>query len=100
MEKGIAHYRLEEVKRLIDEGMVRATKSAFEGARDVRIFSLADMLKTVAQLSNHDLHKSMTTFADHRIWQDVYHSKTDLGLAVYIKLTIADGLLIVSFKEL
>ncbi len=100
MEKSTAHYRLDDVRRLIDEGMARATKSAFETAREVQIFCLDDMLKIVCKLSSRDLHKSMTTFADHRVWQDVYHGQTDAGLAVYIKLTIADGLLIVSFKEL
>ena len=42
----------------------------------------------------------MTTHADHRIWQDVYHAKIDSGRDVYLKLTVIDGVLIVSFKEL
>lgn len=41
----------------------------------------------------------VTTHADHRIWQDVYRAKTSAG-AVYLKLTVVDDLLIVSFKEL
>lgn len=41
----------------------------------------------------------MTTHADHRIWQDVYCPDTCMG-AVYLKLTVTDDLLIVSFKEL
>jgi len=45
-------------------------------------------------------HKSMTTHADYRIWQDVYHTKTASGNEVYLKLTVIDGVLIVSFKEL
>lgn len=41
----------------------------------------------------------MTTHANHRIWQDVYRPATDLG-EIYLKLTILDDVLIVSFKEL
>jgi motility quorum-sensing regulator / GCU-specific mRNA interferase toxin len=40
----------------------------------------------------------MTTHADHTIWQDVYHPTTTAG-DVYLKLTVIDDLLIVSFKE-
>ncbi len=42
----------------------------------------------------------MTTYADHRVWQDVYHAKTTGGAEVYLKLTVIDDVLIVSFKEL
>jgi motility quorum-sensing regulator / GCU-specific mRNA interferase toxin len=41
----------------------------------------------------------MTTYADHRIWQDVYHAKAPMG-EIYVKLTVIDDVLIVSFKEL
>ena len=47
-----------------------------------------------------NFHKSMTTHADYRIWQDVYHTKTASGDEVYLKLTVIDDVLIVSFKEL
>jgi motility quorum-sensing regulator/GCU-specific mRNA interferase toxin len=42
----------------------------------------------------------MTTHADHRIWQDVYHAVTPGGAEIYIKLTVMADVLIVSFKEL
>jgi motility quorum-sensing regulator/GCU-specific mRNA interferase toxin len=41
----------------------------------------------------------MTTHADYRLWQDVYRPKTPAG-EVYLKLTVIDDVLIVSFKEL
>lgn len=47
-----------------------------------------------------DFYKSMTTYADHRIWQDVYHAKTANSADAYLKLTVIDDVLIVSFKEL
>jgi motility quorum-sensing regulator/GCU-specific mRNA interferase toxin len=58
-----------------------------------------DMLKVVAALTPADFHKSMPTHADHRIWQDIYRPRTPAG-EVYLKLTVMDDVLIVSFKEL
>ena len=46
-----------------------------------------------------DSHKSMTAHADHRIWHDVYRPVTEVG-EVYLKLTVINDVLIVSFKEL
>jgi motility quorum-sensing regulator / GCU-specific mRNA interferase toxin len=88
------------VKALVEAGAVRATASAYQGALALGIEDLAGMCAVVLSLSASDLHKSMTTHADHRIWQDVYHAKTTCGDAVYLKLTIIDDVLIVSFKEL
>jgi len=53
----------------------------------------------VLALTPSDFYKSMTTHADHRIWQDVYRAETANG-EVYLKLTVIDDVLIVSFKEL
>jgi len=52
----------------------------------------------VGGLTKADLYKSMTTHADHKIWQDVYRPVVD-GVAVYLKITVLDDVLIVSFKE-
>lgn len=51
-------------------------------------------------LTSAGFYKSMTTHTDHRIWQDVYHGKTANGDEVYLKLTVINDVLIVSFKEL
>ena len=53
----------------------------------------------VMALDSADFTKSMTTHADHRIWQDVYKPSTQVG-DVYLKLTVIDDVLIVSFKDL
>jgi motility quorum-sensing regulator/GCU-specific mRNA interferase toxin len=42
----------------------------------------------------------MTTHADHRIWQDVYKVLNPSGSDIYLKLTVVDDVLIVSFEEL
>jgi motility quorum-sensing regulator / GCU-specific mRNA interferase toxin len=41
----------------------------------------------------------MTTHEDHRVWQDVYCPSMSVG-GLYVKLTVIDDVLIVSFKEL
>ena len=78
---------------------MRATGSAFIGARELGINDLAGMCGVLISLGQDDFYKSMTTHADHRIWQDVYHTKTTDGIGVYVKLTVIDDVLIVSFKE-
>ena len=61
-------------------------------------FELSQMLEVVMALTPADFYKSMTTHADHRVWQDVYHAAAN-GYSLYVKLTVIDDLLIVSFKE-
>ena len=73
---------------------------AFSGARELGINDLAGMCDVVMSLTIANFYKSMTTYADHRIWQDVYHAETTGGDEVYLKLTVIDDVLIVSFKEL
>ena len=57
------------------------------------------MLSVLMALTPDDFYKSMTTHADHKVWQDVYRPATHAG-DVYLKLTVIDDVLIVSFKEL
>jgi motility quorum-sensing regulator/GCU-specific mRNA interferase toxin len=42
----------------------------------------------------------MTTHADHRIWQDVYHAICPNGRSAYIKITQREGVVVIQFKEL
>lgn len=79
-------------------GKVRATYSALVGGAALG-FDFAGIVQVVMALTPADFYKSMTTHADHRIWQDVYRPMTAVG-EVYLKLTVIDEVLIVSFKEL
>ena len=72
----------------------------FNVARDLGIENMAGMCAVVMTLTSADFYKSMTTHADHRIWQDVYHARMSNRAEVYLKLTVIDDVLIVSFKEL
>lgn len=98
MEKRTPHCTLPVIKNLIASGQVRTTQSARIGATALG-FDYAGMLAVVARLEMQDFYKSMTTHADHALWQDVYRPATAAG-DVYLKLMVVDGVLIVSFKEL
>jgi motility quorum-sensing regulator/GCU-specific mRNA interferase toxin len=100
MEKKTPHCKLSLVQALVEAGNVRATASAFAGVRDLGIHDLSGMCFVIMALTSANFYKSMTTHADHRIWQDVYHAKTARNDEVYLKLTVIDDVLIVSFKEL
>jgi motility quorum-sensing regulator / GCU-specific mRNA interferase toxin len=98
MEKRTPHCPLSVVKTLIEVGKVRTTQSARSGAAALDL-DYRGMLAVIQALTPGDFYKSMTTHADHRLWQDVYRPTTEVG-DIYLKLTVIDDVLIVSFKEL
>jgi motility quorum-sensing regulator/GCU-specific mRNA interferase toxin len=98
MEKRTPHYKLAVVKAMAAAGRVRVTVSALAGGAALG-FGFEGIIGVVAELTSKDFYKSMTTHADHRVWQDVYRPRTPAG-EVYLKLTVLDDVLIVSFKEL
>ncbi len=97
MEKRKAHYPLASVKSLIADGRVSFTMTAVAGGAAMG-FDIDGMLKIVSSLAGKNLYKSMTSHADHRVWHDVYHADTEQGV-VYLKLTVVENLLVISFKE-
>ena len=98
MEKRTPHCKLTVIKALLAAGKVRSTISALAGGAALGL-DFADILGVIAALTPADFYKSMTTHADHRVWQDVYRPSTPAG-EVYVKLMVMDDVLIVSFKEL
>ena len=98
MEKRTPQCKLAVVKAMLAAGKVRTTVSALAGGAALG-FGFEEIIGVVAALTPRDFYKSMTTHADHRVWQDVYRPKTLAG-AVYVKLTVINDVLIVSFKEL
>jgi motility quorum-sensing regulator/GCU-specific mRNA interferase toxin len=98
MEKRSPHCQLSRVKALIQEGKVRSTFSALSGGAALG-FDFDGIVAVVLALTPRDFYKSMTTQADHTVWQDVYRPATNAG-EVYLKLTVINDVLIVSFKEL
>jgi motility quorum-sensing regulator / GCU-specific mRNA interferase toxin len=97
MEKRTPHCKLSAVKVMLEAGKVRTTMSALEGAALGLDFS--GVMDIVMALTPKDFYKSMTSYDNHRIWQDVYRPATHVG-EVYLKLIVTDEVLIISFKEL
>lgn len=98
MEKRTPHCKLSVIKTMIDAGKIRSTASALAGAAALG-FDFEGIVGVILSLTTKDFYKSMTTHADHQVWQDVYRPITPAG-EVYLKLTVIDDVLIVSFKEL
>lgn len=86
------HYRLTEVQKIVSDPASRPfTATALRGGLDLGLTEM-EMRQVVRNLSRRDFYKSMTTHLDSRLWQDVYHGRTEEGVAVYIKITVcSDG---------
>ena len=98
MEKRTPHCSLVRVKELASAGRISPTTAALRGAQALDM-GYTDMLAVVCALERRDFYKSMTSYTDHRLWQDVYRPLTVKGY-LYLKLSVVDDVLIVSFKEL
>ncbi|MCU0089247.1 type II toxin-antitoxin system MqsR family toxin [Pseudomonas koreensis] len=99
MEKNTPHYDLvvikAEVRRLGKKAFTRSSAKSGEKLG----FSFREMQEIVFELQNKMLYKSMTTYDDHRVWQDVYHI-TSQDQEIYIKVTYRPGgPPVISFKE-
>jgi motility quorum-sensing regulator/GCU-specific mRNA interferase toxin len=98
MEKSTPHCKLIIVKRLLEQNKVMISNVAYEGAARLGL-DKSDILKIVSELTPKQFYKSMTTYKDYKIWQDVYRTKFD-EINIYLKITVIEQVAIVSFKEL
>ncbi len=99
MEKRKAHYDLASVQALVVSlGVSAFTKTALDGGRAMGLVT-SEMLGVIAGLTRSDFYKSMTTHADHRLWQDVYYTVTPVRREAYIKITLRDAAPVIQFKE-
>lgn len=57
-------------------------------------------MDVVYGMTRQHFYKSMTSYADHRLWQDVYHVPSSVGV-LYVKVTagIVTEFLLLSFKR-
>ena len=100
MEKRRPTYDLDAVKQVRGEaGTLAITTSALRDATALG-FDRHGIATTIAGLRRSMFVKSMTTFADHRIWQDVYHAPTE-GVTLYVKFQadVVTEFRLMSFKE-
>lgn len=60
----------------------------------------AEIVATIQTMKREHFCKSMTAYADHRLWQDVYHVPSSVGV-LYVKFTadVLTKFLLLSFKE-
>ncbi|HTU52752.1 MAG TPA: type II toxin-antitoxin system MqsR family toxin [Acetobacteraceae bacterium] len=62
-------------------------------------FGRAEIVATIQTMQRRQFYKSMTAYADHRVWQDVYHVPSAVG-TLYVKFA-ADAVsefVLLSFK--
>jgi motility quorum-sensing regulator/GCU-specific mRNA interferase toxin len=99
VEKRKPHYDLSRIQTAVARlGAAAFTKTALDGGRIMGLTS-AEMLAVIAALTRRDFFKSMTTYADSRVWQDVYYAQTPVRKEAYIKVTLRDGAPVIQFKE-
>lgn len=63
-------------------------------------FTQEDVIKVTQTMTRDHFQKSMTTYADHKVWQDVYYVPSRVG-ELYVKFradAVAEFTLL-SFKE-
>jgi motility quorum-sensing regulator/GCU-specific mRNA interferase toxin len=63
-------------------------------------FGRTEIMATIQNMRRAHFYKSMTSYGDHRIWQDVYHVPSEVG-ALYVKFTadVVTAFLLLSFKR-
>jgi motility quorum-sensing regulator/GCU-specific mRNA interferase toxin len=99
MEKRTPHYALARIQAEVARlGAAAFTKTALDGGRTMGL-TTAEMLAVIALLTRREFHKSMTTYADHRVWQDVYYAATPVRKDAYIKIILRDAAPVIQFKE-
>ncbi|SFV09426.1 motility quorum-sensing regulator / GCU-specific mRNA interferase toxin [Methylobacterium sp. 174MFSha1.1] len=99
-EKQKPHYDLAAVKAAFaDPTRLNRSFASRRGAFALDIDD-AGVVAIVQALRISDFDKAMTSYSDHKIWQDVYKPMRD-GRTLYVKFTVdsAGEFLLISFKE-
>jgi motility quorum-sensing regulator/GCU-specific mRNA interferase toxin len=100
MEKRRPTYDLEAIKTAFRSvETLTMTSSALRGAIGPG-FDRAAVVETIAGIERPIFYKSMTAFADRRVWQDVYHVPAR-GMTLHVKFQadVLTEFTIMSFKE-
>ena len=99
MEKRSPHYDLGTIRKTFSTvEALRITRTAMISAERLGI-TLTEIVGLIQIITRRQFYKSMTSIADIRIWQDVYHVRYSETL-LYVKFTTdAEGYLVISLKE-
>lgn len=99
MYKGVPHYSLPAMQSAVAVAGIQAfTVLARRGGREMGL-TVAGMLSVIASLNRGNFYKSMTSYRDNTVWQDVYHAVCPNGKIAYIKLTKVEDRIVIQFKE-
>ena len=95
LEKFNPSYSLTEFKN----SDYRITKTAQRNAEDLG-FEMKDIREIISTMELKHFYKSMTSYANHKIWQDVYHVPCG-NMVLYVKFTqnVVSEFTLLSFKE-
>jgi motility quorum-sensing regulator / GCU-specific mRNA interferase toxin len=101
MEKRRAHYSLPQVKDYVRaRGIGAFTLTARRNGFGMGL-TQTEMVAVVLALTGRSFYKSMTSYHDATLWQDVYHAPSPGGRTAYIKITdTGTGHPVIQFKEL
>ncbi|MCA1868984.1 type II toxin-antitoxin system MqsR family toxin [Agrobacterium genomosp. 3] len=102
MEKMRPTYDLEAIKAAF--GSVQALAITTTALRDAASlgYDRSAIVSTIGGIDRRMFYKSMTTNADHRVWQDVYHVPVpDEDMVLYVKFQadVITEFRVMSFKE-
>jgi motility quorum-sensing regulator / GCU-specific mRNA interferase toxin len=100
VEKKRPTYDLAAVQAVFDDPSALAiTTSAFRDAVALG-FDRGGIISVIQSMDRMMFVKSMTTYADHRVWQDVYHVPAD-ELVLYVKFQadVVTEFRVMAFKE-
>jgi motility quorum-sensing regulator / GCU-specific mRNA interferase toxin len=100
IEKRKPTYDLAAFKAAFDDvDKLNVTTTAVQTAAALG-FGRAEIVATIQTMHRTHFYKSMTSYGDHRIWQDVYHVPSEVG-TLYVKFTadLVTEFLLLSFKE-
>ena len=100
VEKRKPTYDLETFKTAFDSVEKLAVTGKALRSAAVLGFGRIEIVRTIQTMQRRHFYKSMTSYGNYQLWQDVYHVPTPTGV-MYIKFT-ADAVtefLLLSFKE-
>lgn len=100
MEKRTPTYDLEAIKAYFSSlDRLAITRTAFQSAQELG-FTRRDIVQTIQAVTRTYFYKSMTSQADHRVWQDVYHVPHEEVGELYVKFTAGrvTDFIVLSFK--
>jgi motility quorum-sensing regulator/GCU-specific mRNA interferase toxin len=99
-EKRKPTYDLEAFKAAFDSvEKLAVTGKALRSAAGLG-FGRIEIVRTIQTIQRGHFYKSMTTYRNSQLWQDVYHVPSPVGL-LYVKFTsdAVTEFLLLSFKE-